>query len=122
MPVCWSRDKLLATFRRGHRAMGGGHTWAVSIIGGTIATALGGAVLYFLLPPQAPNRSTGAIYCTAGKGTCITNSNGQWHVLDAVCPAGQSLRFVSVEARNCHSITPVGFSGPLAVCPATCGE
>jgi hypothetical protein len=87
-----------------------------AIIGALIATALFAAVLHF--QRQAP----GMTYCTAGMVTCITNSSGQWQVLSAMCPAGRSLQFISVDASRCHSITPAGFSAPLSVCPTTCAK
>jgi hypothetical protein len=91
-----------------------------AVIGATIATVIYGAVLSFVLPQQKSDQPPGTIYCTAGMATCMTSNGGQWHVLSATCPAGQSPRFVSVEARRCHSIMPAGFSAPLSVCSAAC--
>src|SRR5262245_42901921 len=98
--------------------------WMVAIIGGTVATVLGGVISYFVLPQQKSDQAQGAIYCTAPTdgGTCITSRGGQWHVLSAPCPTGQSLQMVTVEARRCQTITPMGFSTPLSVCPAACAR
>jgi hypothetical protein len=104
-----------------------------AIIGATIATALAAAVLHIVLPQRKGDQPPPMIYCTADKATCITEEGlpiggatrthaGQWHVLAVTCPAGQTLQFVSVEARRCHSITPVGFSAPLDVCSAACAK
>jgi hypothetical protein len=102
--------------------MSGARPWLVAIIGGTVATVVGGVALYFVLPQTKSDHAIDAIYCTAENGTCITNTGGLWHVLNAQCPIGQSLRFISVEARRCHSITPSDFSSPLSVCPAACAR
>jgi len=84
------------------------------VFAGTIATVLGGYLVFTMWPHP---RET---YCTAGFGSCITNRRGEWHVLDTPCPAGQSPRFTSLAAHRCHSIRPPGFPVPLSVCPIKC--
>ena len=91
------------------------------LFGGTIALVLISGVSSVMLPPA------GVMYCTEGFGTCIVSPprSGAWRVLDAPCPAGRSLRFVSLgglQLRRCHSIPVTGFSTPLYVCPAACAK
>ena len=61
-------------------------------------------------------------YCTTTLDTCITNRRGEWLVLDAPCPPGQSPRFVSVAMYRCHSIKLPGNSTPQDVCPIACAK
>jgi hypothetical protein len=93
------------------------HGWLV--FGASVALVLLVGVSAVMFPHQ------GVIYCTEGFGTCIVSRSrsGSWRVLDTPCPAGQSLRFVSLgglQMRRCHSILVFGFSAPLNVCPAAC--
>ena len=94
--------------------------WLVAIVGGTIASVLGGIALYVLLPQQQRGDQAASVYCTVRFATCITDAGGEWRVASAPCPNGKDLRFITVEPRSCHSITPTGFSTALAVCPAVC--
>jgi hypothetical protein len=88
------------------------------VFGASIALVLVLGVMSAMFPQQ------GVMYCTEGFGTCIFSPpRGNWRVLDTPCPAGQSLRFVSLggmQIRRCHSILVSGFSAPLSVCPAAC--
>ena len=89
--------------------------------GATIGMVLGGAVAFVMLPHPR------VTYCTEGFGTCITNRQGTWRVLDTLCPAEQSQRFVSqklvsIEVRRCHSILVSDFSTHIDVCPAACAK
>jgi hypothetical protein len=111
-----SRKSLSSLVEMGKRERQG---WI--IFGGTIAMVLGGAVAFVVLPHPR------VTYCTEGFGTCVTNRYGTWRVLETLCPAAQSPRFVSwklvsIEIRRCHSIPVSGFSAPLDACPAACAK
>src|SRR5262245_60155798 len=88
------------------------------VFGGSVALVAFLGVSSVMFPHQ------GVIYCTEGFGTCIFSPpRGNWRVLATPCPAGQSLRFVSLggmQIRRCHSIRPSGSSTSLDVCPAAC--
>ena len=91
------------------------------VFGGTVALVVFVGVMSVLLPQQ------GVMYCTENFGTCIINRSrsDSWRVLDAPCPAGQSLRYVSLgglQIRRCHSIRVTGLSTALSVSPTACGK
>jgi hypothetical protein len=89
------------------------------VFGASVALVVLVGVSSAMFPQQ------GVTYCTEDFSTCIINRtrSGSWRVLDTPCPAGQSLRFVSLGAmqiHRCHSILVSGFSAPLSVSPAAC--
>ena len=88
------------------------------VFGATVALVVFVGVSVAMFPHQ------GVMDCTEGFGTCIFSPpRGNWRVLETPCPAGQSLRFVSLgglQIRRCHSIRVSGISAPLSVCPAAC--
>src|SRR4051812_16557370 len=88
------------------------------VFGAAVALVVFVGVTSVLLPHE------GVMYCTEGLGTCIFRPpRGNWRVLDTPCPAGQSLRYVSLgglQIHRCHSIRVTGFSAPLSACPAAC--
>ena len=91
------------------------------LFGGTVALVLITGVSSVMFP------QAGVMYCTEGFGTCIVSPprSGAWRVRDATCPAGQSVRFVSLgglQLRRCHSILVTGFLTSLYVCPAACAK